>query len=309
MAAEKSRVLVIGATGRLGQHLITASLDAGHPTFALVRESSFSDPHKSILLHSFSDAGATLIKGSLDDLTSLHEAIKLVDVVICAIPGSQCLDQQLLIRAIKEAGCIKRFIPTEFGNDVDKVQIRDIDNGFYGRKAEIRRLIEKEGIPHTYICCNFFMSYLLPSLVQPGLKRPPRDRMNIFGDGNVRGVFVKESDVATFTISTIDDPKTLNKILYLRPPGNVVTLNELAEIWESKIQKKLEKIYIPDEQLLKMIQETPFPENWDMIFIYSGFIKGDNTYYSIEESSGFEGTQLYPNVKYTTVSEFLDSLL
>lgn len=35
------------------------------------------------------------------------EAVKQVDVVICSIPSKQVLDQKLLIRVIKEAGCIK----------------------------------------------------------------------------------------------------------------------------------------------------------------------------------------------------------
>lgn len=59
---EKSRVLVIGATGKLGRHLVEASLSAGHPTAALVRPTSFSDPRNSHLLHSFSLAGATLLQ-------------------------------------------------------------------------------------------------------------------------------------------------------------------------------------------------------------------------------------------------------
>lgn len=63
-----------------------------------------------------------------------------------------------------------------------------MDHDFYARKAEIRRLVEAEGIPYTYISCNFFMRYLLPSLVQPGLKVPPRDEVTIFGDGNVKGL-------------------------------------------------------------------------------------------------------------------------
>ena len=63
-----------------------------------------------------------------------------------------------------------------------------MDHDFYARKAEIRRLVEAEGIPYTYISCNFFMRYLLPSLVQPGLKVPPRDKVTIFGNGNVEGL-------------------------------------------------------------------------------------------------------------------------
>lgn len=74
--------------------------------------------------------------------------------------------------------------------DPDRVQINGMDYGFYARKAEIRRLVEDEGIPFTYVSCNFYTSYLLPSLVQPGLKVPPRDTVWIFGDGSVKGIYI-----------------------------------------------------------------------------------------------------------------------
>lgn len=308
MAAEKSRILIIGATGNLGHQLVNASLKAGHPTFALVRDSAFSDPHKSLLLHSFSSAGVHLLKGSVEDVESMIIAVKQVDVVICAVSSKQVLAQKLLIQAIKEAGGIKRFIPSEFGQDPDKVQISKLDYNFYSNKAEIRHMIVNEGIPYTFVSNNFFAEYLLPSLVQPGLKTPPRDKVRIFGDGNTKVVFVKNCDVAAFTISTVDDPRTLNKVLYLRPPGNVYSMNELVEIWEMKIGKKLEKVYVPEEEVLKIIRETPYPSNMDMIFIYSAFIKGDHTYFDIEPS-GMDGTELYPHVKYTTIAEYLDTLL
>lgn len=46
-----------------------------------------------------------------------------------------------------------------------------------------------------------------------------------------------------------------------------------------------------------------------MIFIYSAFVKGDHTYFDVEASGGVEGTKLYPELNYTTISEFLDTLL
>jgi len=67
------------------------------------------------------------------------------------------------------------------------------------------------------------------------------------------GVFVKEGDVAQFTICTIEDPRTLNQTLYLRPPGNICSMNELADLWEMKINKSLKRVYITEEQLLKEI--------------------------------------------------------
>ncbi|XP_021828649.1 probable pinoresinol-lariciresinol reductase 3 [Prunus avium] len=306
---EKSRVLIIGVTGNLGHHLAKATLQFSHPAFALVRPSSFSDPHKAHKLHSLSNAGVTLLQGSLEDEESLMAAVKQVDVVICAVSSKQVLLQKLLVQVIKKSGCIKRFIPSEFGLDPDKTRISDMDYNFYKQKSEIRRFVEAHGIPYTYISCNFYMSYLLPQLVQPGLKVPPRDKVTIFGDGNTKGVFVKESDVAEFTIRTLDDPQTLNKVLYLRPPGNVCSMNELVELWESKIGKKLEKIFVSEQELLKKIKETPYPDNMEMIFIYSAFVKGDQTYFDIESSGGLDGTNLYPEQNFTTISEYLDTLL
>ncbi|KAK2381777.1 NmrA negative transcriptional regulator family protein [Trifolium repens] len=308
---EKTKILIIGATGNLGYHLAETSLKFCHPTFALVRDSAFSDPIKSHKLQCLSNAGITLLKGSLQDETSLIEAVKLVDVVICAVSAKQTLQQKLLIRVIKHLGSIKRFIPSEFGSDPTKAKVCELEDGynFYAPKIEIRQLVEAEGIPYTFISCNFFMKILLPSLVQPGLKSPPRDKVTIFGDGNTKGVFMQESDVAAFTINAVDDPRTLNKVLYLRPPGNVCSLNELVEIWETKIGKKLERLHVSEEELLEKIKAATFPANFEMLFIYSAFIKGDHTYFDIESSSGVNGTQLYPHLRYTTISEFLDTLV
>lgn len=110
---------------------------------------------------------------------------------------------------------MQRFIPSEFGVDPDKVQISNMDKNFYSRKAETRRLIEAEGIPYTYISCNFFMSYLLPSLVQPGLKAPPRDKVTIFGDGNVKGMTIKTSTLSSSFSWMRTDMKQLNSDLKL----------------------------------------------------------------------------------------------
>ena len=67
-------------------------------------------------------------------------------------------------------------------------------------------------------------------------------------------VFVKEDDIALATIKAVDDPRTLNKILIFRPPGNTLSFNEIVSIWESKIGKTLERTYVSEEQLLKNIK-------------------------------------------------------
>lgn len=71
---------------------------------------------------------------------------------------------------------------------------------------------------------------------------------------SLTAVFNKEEDIGTYTINSVDDPRTLNKILYIRPPANTLSFNELVTLWEGKIGKTLERIYVPEEQLLKQIE-------------------------------------------------------
>lgn len=59
--AEKSKILVLGGTGYIGKFIIEASAKAGHPTFALIRESTVSHPEKSKLIESFKTSGVTLL--------------------------------------------------------------------------------------------------------------------------------------------------------------------------------------------------------------------------------------------------------
>lgn len=65
-----------------------------------------------------------------------------------------------------------------------------------------------------------------------------------------------EDDIATYTIKTIDDPRTLNKTLYLRPPENIITQRELVEKWENLLGKKLEKYNISAQELLASMEGT-----------------------------------------------------
>ncbi|KAI3737457.1 hypothetical protein L2E82_27460 [Cichorium intybus] len=128
-------ILIVVVTGRLGFERASASLEASHHTYCLVRSSSFSDPKKSRKLQFLVDSGGIILEGSLHDEGSLVEAVKQVNVVICAVNSKQVLDQEPLISAIKKDGCIKRFIPSEFGLDPDKTHISDMDQGFYSRKS------------------------------------------------------------------------------------------------------------------------------------------------------------------------------
>ncbi|CAK9315906.1 unnamed protein product [Citrullus colocynthis] len=307
--AAKSKILFVGGTGYIGKFIVEASAKAGNPTYLLVRESTLSDPAKSDLINKFKSLGVIFVIGDLYDHNSLVKAIKEVDVVISTVGAGLLADQVKLIDAIKEAGNVKRFLPSEFGNDVDRSNAVEPAKSAFGVKVQIRRAVEAAGIPYTYVSANFFAGYFLPSLSQPGASVPPRDKIVILGDGTPLSIFNKEEDIGAYTIKAVDDPRTLNKILYIRPPGNIISFNDLVALWEKKIGKTVEKIYVPEEQVLKNIEEAPLPVNVILAISHSAFVKGDHTNFEIEPSFGVEATKLYPEVKYTTVDEYLDQFV
>ncbi|KAJ6385914.1 hypothetical protein OIU77_028975 [Salix suchowensis] len=233
-----SKILFVGGTGYIGKFIVEASAKAGHPTFVLVRESTLSNPAKSDVIDNFKNLGVNFLIGDLFDHESLVKAIKQVDVVISTVGHAQLVEQDKIIAAIKEAGNVKRFFPSEFGNDVDRTNAVEPAKSAFATKASIRRAIEAEGIPYTYVSSNFFSGYFLPSLNQPGAAAPPRDKVVILGNGNLKAVFNKEDDIATYTIKAVDDPRALKKILYIRPPANTISFNDTCvlvgeEDWEN----------------------------------------------------------------------------
>nr|CAB3476614.1 unnamed protein product [Digitaria exilis] len=265
MVSEKSKILVVGATGYLGRHVVLASARLGHPTFALVRDTAPSDAAKAAVLKSFKDAGVTLLKGDLYDHASLVTAAKAADVVISTLGSLQIGDQTKLIDAIKEAGNVK---PGKF---------------ILAGKVAVRRATEASGIPYTFAVAGYFAgyAYALPNIGQVLAQGPPVDKAIVLGDGNTKVVYVDEGDVATYTVLAADDPRAENKTLYIKPPANTLSHNELLSLWEKKTGKTFERVYIPDEA--------------------AGF--------EIDPAKGADATELYPDVKYTTVDELLNKFL
>nr|CAB3472562.1 unnamed protein product [Digitaria exilis] len=311
MASEKSKILVVGATGYLGRHVVAASARLGHPTFALVRDTSPSDTAKAELLKSFQDAGVTLVKGDLGDHGSLVSAAKAADVVISTVGVRQVADQTRLIDAIKEAGNIKRFFPSEFGLDTDRSDaVEPTKSLIINTKASIRRAIEAAGVPYTYVWTGYFFGYGLPGIGQVLSFSPPIDKAVVLGDGNANVAYVDEGDIATYTVLAAGDPRAENKTLYVRPPANTVSHNELLELWEKKTGNTFQRVHLSEDAVLKQTQEASVPLDSILLSIgHAVHINGEHAKLEMDPASGVDATELYPDVKYTTVDDYLNRLL
>ena len=58
-----------------------------------------------------------------------------------------------------------------------------------------------------------------------------------------------------------------------------------------------------------IVAESAPPVNVVLAISHSAYVKGDQTSFEIEPSFGVEASVLYPDVKYTTVDEFLDQFV
>ncbi|XP_043716178.1 isoflavone reductase homolog [Telopea speciosissima] len=312
--APKSKVLVVGGTGYLGKRIVKASLAQGHPTFVLQRPEIGLDIDKLQMLMSFKELGARLIEGSFSDHRSLVDAVKQVDVVICAISGvhfrsHNILYQLKLIEAIKEAGNVKRFLPSEFG--IDPARMGDaLEPGrvTFDEKMIVREAIEAANIPFTYVSANCFAGYFVGNLSQMGTLTPPKGQVTLYGDANVKAIFLDEDDIATYTIKTIDDPRTLNKTVYLRPPENILTQRELIGIWETLIGKQLEKSTMSEEDFLASMKGMDYAAQVGVGHFYHIFYEGCLANFEIGKGEE-DASKLYPEVKYTRVAEYLKRFL
>ncbi|BBH02756.1 pinoresinol reductase 1 [Prunus dulcis] len=297
----KSKVLVVGGTGYMGRRIVKASLAQGHPTYVLQRPEIGLDIDKLQMLLAFKKQGAHLVEGSFSDFQSLVDAVKLVDVVICTMSGvhfrsHNILLQLKLVKAIKEAGNIKRFFPSEFGLDPARMgHALEPGRVTFDEKMVVRKAIQDAKIPS--------LMSVVPALPM-GTLIPPREKVLIYGDGNSKVTIVDEDDLAAYTIKTIDDPRTLNKTLYFRPPENVLTQKQLVDMWENLIGKKLEHITISQQDFLASMKGMDYAGQVGVGHFYHIFYEGALTNFEIGKE-GEEASKLYPEVKYTRMNEYL----
>ncbi|XP_010540735.1 PREDICTED: pinoresinol reductase 1-like [Tarenaya hassleriana] len=305
----KTRVLVVGGTGYIGKRIVRACLAEGHETYVLQRPEIGLDIEKVQMLMSFKKLGAKLVEGSFSDHRSLVSAVKLADVVISAMSGvhfrsHNILLQLKLIDAIKEAGNVKRFLPSEYGMDPSRMgKALPPGRETFDEKMEVRKAIEAAGIPHTYVLGACFAAYFAGNLSQMETLIPPKETVNIYGDGNVKVVFVDEDDMARYIAKTVNDPRTVNKTVYVRPPDNVLTHMELVGIWEKLSGKELHKTHVHAQDFLSNMKYMEKAEQAGIGHFYHIYYEGCLTDYEVGEDE--EASKLYPQVKYTRMDHYL----
>ena len=82
----------------------------------------------------------------------------------------------------------QRFVPSEFGNEVDRVSGLPPFEALLDNKRKVRRAIEAAGIPFTYVSANSFAAYFVDYLLHPHQKT---DEVTVYGSGEAKGTCPK----------------------------------------------------------------------------------------------------------------------
>ena len=218
--ANPGTVLVVGATGGTGQHIVRQLQETGYPLVAMVRN---VDKARSL----FGDA-VPLVTADVTDPATLPAALEGVDLVISALGASldgegkaspESVDYHgtvALIDAARAAGVSKFVLITSggttwwlhplnwFGQDVLK----------WKRKAEIH--LRESGLTHV--------------IVRPagGLKDEPGNTQTIvFTQNDGIPSTITRADVATVSIAALKHPEANNKTFEIKDSGKGTRVSDV----------------------------------------------------------------------------------
>lgn len=238
--------LVLRATGSQGKSVIKHLTKTGWNTHALVSEPS---TERALALKSFGDR-VSLHKGAIDDPTSVQAAIEGCNAVfLTQMPswteGSEAREARIVIEQAKAAGVRHILYTTNVG--IKDPEIRKkfgnpaIAPAITG-KLEVEQLVRESGIPWTILRPGWFMSNVLPPMVNmvlPGLSEG--NFVNSYTAETVLAA-VDTDDIGAFTAAAFNAPdKFVGQVVPV--VSEMITVKQMVSEFERATGKQVNVHY------------------------------------------------------------------
>jgi uncharacterized protein YbjT (DUF2867 family) len=235
-------ILVTGASGFVGGHVVHALREAGRPVRCLVR-----DRRKAGKLAAL---GCELAEGDMTDPASLRVAVAEVDVVVHLVAIRQGKPQQFqrimvggtrdLIKLAKESGA-KRFVHmSALGTSEETKDLVP----YFGAKWQQEQDVEKSGFPYVIFRPSFVFGRdggILPTFRKLAKLAPVTP---IIGSGKQRIQPIWVDDVAAYFEKAIDLEAATNRTFEIGGP-DVVTWNEFWERLKRILGTRRPSVHVP----------------------------------------------------------------
>jgi len=235
----ESRVLVVGATGQLGQ-VITRKLLAGAvPVRALARNREKLEP--------LAKEGAEIAAVDLLDLAKLTETCRGVAQIVATAnnamgkgptsPGRvDMTGYQNLCAAARNTG-VRRIVYVSFRGATPDAPV-----DYFRLKWHIEDAIRRSQVPYVILRPTAFMETWIDGIMAAGIRK--NGVTQIFGDGSAVSNYIAVDDVATFAIKVLARVDVVNEVIELGGPSDI-SLNNLAALVEKRLGVPSKRKHIP----------------------------------------------------------------
>ncbi|KAK3071389.1 hypothetical protein LTR53_008700 [Teratosphaeriaceae sp. CCFEE 6253] len=262
-----NRVVVVGATGAVGEPVVKALLEAGFEVTAFTRASS---------KNTF-PPGVKVAAVDYEDVESLTKELQGQDALVSTIGFGGASYQKNLLDASIAAG-VKRFLPSEFGCDLENEKAAALP--IFAPKVEVesyaKEKVKDTSTSYTSVYTNAFLDW---GLVNHGLLLDlPGKKIQLIDGGETPFTATPLDFIARGVVAILRNlDATANRAVRLN--GAVVTLNELwgyakkhagGEGWEVE-QVTAEAL---EQKAYKALKEDPAnPWGYTMEFIKTAIYK------------------------------------
>ena len=233
-------ILVTGASGFVGGHIVGALHAAGKDVRSLVR-----DPSKAARL------GGELIQGDMTDPDSLRRAVEGVDAVIHLVAVRQGKEETFqrvmvqggsdLIEAAKGAGARRFVLMSALGTSEANKELVP----YYRAKWEVEQLVKGSGIDHVIFRPSFIFGPdggIIPTFRRLVKLAPVTP---IIGSGEKRIQPIWADDVAAYFVQGLDLDTATNRTFEIGGP-DPVTWNEFwAQFRQALGVRRRPSVHVP----------------------------------------------------------------
>ena len=206
-------ILVTGASGFVGRHVVQALLAAGKDARALVR-----DPKKSAAL------GCELVDGDMTDAASLRRAVEGVEAVIHLVAVRQGKEEKFqrvmvqggqdLLDAAREAGVRRFVLMSALGTREENVDVVP----YFRAKWEVEQLVKSSGIDHVIFRPSFIFGSdggIIPTF-RKLVKLAPVTPIIGSGERRIQPIWV--DDMAAYFVKALDLDAATNRSFEIGGP-------------------------------------------------------------------------------------------
>jgi uncharacterized protein YbjT (DUF2867 family) len=235
-------VLVTGATGFVGPHVVHALRARERPVRALVRE-----PSKASRLTAW---GVELARGDVTDPSSLRSAIAGVDTVIhlvAIISGKPADFERImaqgtrdLVAAAQEAGVRRFILASALGLDESTKDAVP----YYRAKWAMETAVKESGLEYVIFRPSFVFGKdggALPTFVRLARLAPVTP---VVGSGAQRLQPIWVEDVAEYFARAVDEPAVANRTFEVGGP-DAPTWNEFWDLLKRTLGARRPSIHVP----------------------------------------------------------------